>query len=84
MAEDLCSLPGPSFRSFVDNFCARQNKTVSKAFRAGSIAFGFNANATSDGITLRFSERFASDASYTSTKDGHPVYSPVDSDTIEL
>lgn len=51
---DSCATLTPSFRSLVQNFRAGPFKSVSEAFRAGSIPFQRPADTAIDGITLRF------------------------------
>lgn len=54
IVEDSCASLGPSIRSFVEHFCVVLDELVIEAFRAGSIAFQFHADAFIDKITVRF------------------------------
>lgn len=84
VVEDSCATLGPSLRSFVENFGAGLNNSVSEAFRAGFIGSQLHDGAAIDRITLRFSGGGASENGGGYTK-GRDVFDPsVDSEVIEL
>lgn len=68
IVEDLCAPLGPSLSSLVENFCADHNKSVSKAFRIGSIGSQCYDAAAISGIKICFSKGAALDESDGFTK----------------
>lgn len=84
IVENFYTSPGSSLRSLAEIFRASLNKSVNDAFRAGSLGTQFHADASIDGIALRFLECPASDGGDGSTKAKDIVDSLADPWIIEL
>lgn len=84
IVEDPCATIGPFFNSFVHNFRAGFNKSVSTASRAFCIETQFYAEASVDGLTLHFLKRAVSDDQVGSTKSGAVFKLLSDLKVIEL
>lgn len=74
---------GPYLRSLIKTFSASLDKSLSEAFRPGSIEAPFHADAAVDGIKLRLLKGAALDDEGGSTKSADVVEPPADTEVIE-